>query len=227
MAANNQHHLDALQDIRNLMERSSRFISLSGLSGVAAGASALLGAAGAYLYLGALPFSGGNAYYELAQKADTWGMDFQAFFLLDALLVFMLACFSAIYFTTRRAKKQGQQIWGPLTRRLLLSLAIPLISGGIFVVALYQYGILALIAPSTLIFYGLALINSSKYTIGDIHYLGISELFLGLIGLFRPGFGLELWTLGFGVLHILYGILMYRKYERPATINEQRLTNND
>jgi hypothetical protein len=96
---------------------------------------------------------------------------------------------------------------------MLSNLAIPLITGGIFCIALYLNGSIGLIAPATLIFYGLALVNGGKYTVSDIRSLGIAQIILGIIGLFFPGYGLELWTLGFGVLHIIYGILMYRKYE--------------
>ena len=110
--------------------------------------------------------------------------------------------------------KKEQKIWDALTRRLLINLMIPLITGGLFCLALFYHGYIALIAPATLIFYGLALINSSKYTFNDVRYLGISEIVLGMIALFMLGYGLEVWAIGFGLLHILYGSLMYFKYER-------------
>ena len=121
---------------------------------------------------------------------------------------------SGIYFTTRKAKRKGQKIWDKTSQRLLLNLAIPLVVGGIYCLQLIRSGNLGLVAPTTLIFYGLALINASKYTLSDIRYLGFSEILLGLIGLIFIGNGLELWALGFGVLHIVYGIVMYVKYER-------------
>lgn len=209
-------HLEALNEIRSLMERSSRFISLSGLSGVAAGISALLGAAAAYSFLGVAPFSGRRPYYLAAVQAERWGVDYITFFLLDAALVLILALGSGIFFTTRKARRKGQAIWGPLTRRLIANLALPLLAGGIFCLALFYHGQLELIAPATLVFYGLALVNASKYTLNDIRYLGIIEITLGLAALFLPGYGLEFWAIGFGLFHILYGALMYFKYERAA-----------
>lgn len=214
MTQSHKKHIEALQDIRSMMERSSRFISLSGLSGVAAGIIALMGAAAVYWYLEISPFDQKQTYYLAARNADKWGLDYVSFFLLDATIVLLLAVMAGIFFTTRKARARGLKIWDPLTRRLVVNLMIPLITGGMFCLALFAHGFAGLIAPSTLVFYGLALINASKYTFNDIRYLGVSEIVLGMIGLFQLGFGLELWAIGFGLLHILYGSVMYFKYER-------------
>lgn len=216
-----EHPLDTLRDIRSLMERSSRFISLSGLSGVTAGLFAIAGAALAYLYLGQVPFQYESVYYEAGQQPSEWGLDYLSFFVLDALFVLTGALAGGIYFTTRKARRRGLPIWDALTQRLLINLFIPLAAGGIFIWGLYHQGEVRLIAPSTLIFYGLALINAGKYTFNDIRYLGLTEAALGLVGIFLPAYGLELWTLGFGLLHIIYGILVYNRYEK----SEDQITN--
>lgn len=208
--------LEALEQIRSLMERSSKFISLSGLSGIIAGFFALFGAGALYLYLGISPFSSKYLYYNQARATEKWGLSLTEFLLIDGVLVLSLAVIGGIFFTTRKAKRNNQPIWDPLTQRLLVNLIIPLITGGIFCLALLYHGSIAYIAPVTLIFYGLALLNASKYTLNDIRYLGICEITLGLIGMFFLGNGLELWAFGFGVLHILYGSLMYYKYERKS-----------
>lgn len=208
-----QEHLENLQQIRTLMERSSRFISLSGLSGVAAGLIALAGAAVAYAYLGVAPFDGKYLYIS-EPGYEKWGMDFYEFFLLDAGLVLLFALAAGVFFTTRKAMQKGQKIWDRVTFRLLFNLLIPLVTGAIFCLALLNYGIVGLIAPTTLVFYGLALINGSKYTLNDIRYLGFTEIALGIIGLFNIGYGLEIWAIGFGLMHILYGAAMWQKYER-------------
>lgn len=212
----NQEHLNTLQEIRSIMERSSRFISLSGLSGMGAGLSALLGSALVYIYLDTLPFRSEPDYYAISADYEKWGLGYPTFFLLVLGGVLLLALLSAVFFTTRRAKKQQQKIWDPLTQRLLLNLFIPLAAGGLFCLGLLYHGLIRLVAPATLIFYGLALINASKYTLNDIRFLGIAEVTLGLIGTFFLGYGLDLWALGFGLLHIIYGGLMYRKYERVS-----------
>ena len=141
-------------------------------------------------------------------------MDYITFFMLDASLIIVAAFASGIFFTVRKAKKKEQKIWDALTQRLLINLMIPLVAGGFFCLALLYHGYIGLIAPATLIFYGLALVNGSKYTLADVRVLGISEIVLGLIASFFLGYGLEFWMLGFGVLHILYGTIMYYKYER-------------
>lgn len=190
---NTQHkHLQDLQEIRSLMERSSRFMSLSGLSGVCAGVFALMGAAAAYYYV--------HYYY------GEW--NFYAFFFTDAIAVLILSLTSGIYFTVRQAKRKGQNIWDATSRRVLINLAIPLITGGIFIFSLLQQAP-DLVSSATLIFYGLALINCSKFTLNDIRFLGFSELILGLLNAFFIHYSLLFWAIGFGVLHIVYGTAMY------------------
>jgi hypothetical protein len=207
-------HLKELAYIRSMMEQSSRFISLSGLSGVAAGIVALMGAAGVYIYLGISPLSIKRWYYVEDINYEKWGMDYQTFFALDALVVLGLAIVIGYFFSYRKARKAGQKLMTPSSMKLLSNFLIPLISGGIFCLMLARYGYFGLVAPSMLIFYGLALINGSKYTLDDIRYLGYAELFLGLLATWFIGFGLLFWAIGFGVLHIVYGMRMYWKYDR-------------
>jgi hypothetical protein len=211
-----QEHLNELREIRSLMERSSRFIGLSGLSGVAAGICALAGAAFVYNYLDIVPFETTHTayYYAKALNAQKWGMDYKSFLPLVGIATAAMAIISGIFFTTRRAKQKGQTIWDKTALRLLAHLAIPLCAGGLFCLALLSHGTLGYIAPTTLVFYGLALVNGSKYTLHDVFYLGIAEVILGIFSMFMLGYGLEFWAIGFGVLHIVYGAMMYFKYER-------------
>jgi len=208
-----QQHLENLSEIRNLMERSSRFISLSGLSGIFAGTIALIGAGIAIWYFDL------NIYYPryysyLFQPDGAIDVNFLIFFVGDALIVMTLSIGFGIYFTTRKARKKGVSIWDATARRLIMNLFIPLAAGGLFCLVLFYHRQVQLIAPATLLFYGLALINASKYTLNDIRYLGITEIILGLISGIYVGYGLLFWTIGFGVMHIIYGTVMYFKYER-------------
>jgi len=205
--------LKTLSEIRSIMERSSRFISLSGLSGVFAGIFALLGALAAYVYLNLNITTPG--YYEYAHNAGGEpNADFYKFFFTDAVLVLLASLAFGIILTMRKAKLKGQTIWDATAKRLIINLLIPLISGGIFCLILLSHGLIGLVAPATLIFYGLALLNASKYTLDDIRFLGIFEIILGLIASVYIGYGLLFWAFGFGILHIIYGIVMYYKYER-------------
>lgn len=210
-------HLENLSEIRSLMERSSRFISLSGLSGVAAGVFAIIGAIAAYFYLDGLSsrVTGERAYYDYAQNATgSTNANFYIFFFTDAIAVLILSLVTGFLLTMRKAKQKGQSIWDATAKRLLINLLIPLITGGLFCLVLLSHNLVGLVAPATLIFYGLALLNASKYTLDDVRYLGIFEITLGLIASVYLGYGLIFWTLGFGLLHIIYGIVMYNKYEK-------------
>ncbi len=202
-----KEHLQTITDIRSMMERSSRFISLSGLSGVFAGVFALCGAYAAYIKLNSL-----NGIYRLLDSNSL--TDVVIYLLADALIVLAASITVGVILTIRNSKKKGIKIWDTTSKRLLINLLIPLITGGLFCLVLLYHGLVGLVAPSSLIFYGLALINASKYTLNDIRYLGFCEIALGLIASFYSGYGLFFWAAGFGVLHIVYGAVMYYKYER-------------
>jgi len=210
----NNNSTDQLTEIKNLMERSSRFLSLSGLSGISAGIVALIGSLYAFFYLNydLRYFDPASFFTETDRNLDLYR--FLMPLMADALIILVLALGFALFFTVRKAKKQGNVLWSNVSRLLLLNLAIPLAAGGIFCLILLYYKIIFLIAPSTLIFYGLALINAGKYTLSVIRWLGISEVVLGLIAAVFAGYGLLVWAVGFGVLHIIYGSVMYYRYER-------------
>jgi hypothetical protein len=210
--AQEQDHLKTLTEIRTLMEQSSRFLSLSGLSGIFAGIFALIGALVAYYYMD-IGFLN-DKYYELAFIDKRLNVNFLIFFFSDAMIVLTLALCVGFYFTYRNAKKKNNAVWSPATKRLTINLLIPLVAGGLFCLLLVYNHIIYLVAPSTLVFYGIALINGSKYTLNDVKYLGISEIILGLIGCIWVGYGLIFWAIGFGILHIVYGALMFYKYEK-------------
>ena len=203
----NQKHQEDLSHIRSMMERSSRFISLSGLSGVFAGLSALIG--GLYAY----QLFNENGINYLDGNSHSVNIDLVRKLLVTALVVLLSAFTFGIFFTLRKSKKYNLPIWTTATKKMIFNLAIPLIVGGIFCFALIYYQIFGLIAPATLLFYGLALINAEKYTFSDVKYLGFCELFLGCISLFFLGYGLIFWILGFGILHIFYGLIMFKKYK--------------
>ncbi|MFW5725248.1 MAG: hypothetical protein ACOCX0_02285 [Bacteroidota bacterium] len=212
-------HLESIREIRSIMERSTQFISLSGLSGVFAGITALLGALAVFLYgRGYLYLKAGtNATYGEGGFEKLAGQpEFVTFTLATGFIVLIVALLVAYYFTHRNAKRKGMKVWNPSARRMIINLSIPLLAGGIFCILLIHHDLFVLVAPATLIFYGLALVNASKYTVTDIRYLGLLEITLGLVGSWWTGYGLMLWAVGFGLLHILYGSLMYLKYERPT-----------
>lgn len=197
---------DDLSHIRSMMERSSRFISLSGLSGIFAGLAALVGAVHVYFVFQ----RAGISYFQGDRNVYSESLVRELMF--SGAVILAAALFSGYFFTARKSRAHNLKIWDRTTKRLLLHFSIPLITGGLFCLGLLYHQFHAFVAPCTLIFYGLALIQAERYTVTDVRYLGYCEVVLGLIAFFIPGWGLVFWAFGFGVLHIVYGIVMYKKY---------------
>lgn len=197
-----QDYLKDISEIKNLMNKSSRFISLSGLSGILAGIYALIGAAAAY-------------YIVTASTRGYLILDGKIFYACIAILIGIagLSIITGIYLTTKKAKKNGEKIWDSSSKRLILNFLIPLLAGGAYILIILDQQKYGQTGALMLIFYGLALVNASKYSIGNIRYLGYSEIILGLIAAMLPGYGFWLWVLGFGVMHIIYGTIMHFKYD--------------
>jgi hypothetical protein len=203
-----EDQLRAIHEIKDIMEKNVRFISLSGLSGVFAGVSALLGAAMVKWYF----LNEGINY--MAEGAGLLRSKDLRFLFISAVAIFLLAFASAWFFTARRAKKQKLKVNTKASKRWLIHLAIPLVTGGLFLATLWHYNLVFLFPSVMLIFYGLGLINAGKFTIDDIFYLGVFQIILGLVAAVVPLYGLLLWTIGFGFLHVAYGTLVYFKYEQ-------------
>jgi formate/nitrite transporter FocA (FNT family) len=197
-----------LASIRTMMERSAKFLSLSGLSGVLAGVYALVGATAAY-FMVHYPISPFNyRIYSINEGTTLYKL------ILIALVVLAASISTGFWLSNRKAKKNGAILWSQTAQKLVVNLCIPLVTGGIFILIMLYTGHFGLAAPASLIFYGLALINASVNTYDEIRYLGFSEIILGLIAAAFPGYGLIFWALGFGVLHIIYGGIMYNKYDK-------------
>jgi len=209
-----QRSLQELQQIKNMMERSSKFISLSGLSGISAGLCALAGAWFASQKIHCWQY--GNCQFgDLINDTDR---KVQNDVLLIAILTFVAAFATSFFFTYIRSKKTGMSMWGTTTIRLLWNIAIPLSAGAFFLIRSMQLNQYELITPGCLIFYGLALVNASKYTLREVRFLGYGQIFLGIINLWLTGYWVIFWVAGFGLLHIVYGILMWYKYERVSAV---------
>ena len=208
----NNQNIEDLKHIRSLMERSSKFLSLSGFSGIVAGVIALVGAAVAYFVV----FGRGAVKYDEYMRALGGGSTVNIRLQLAVLAASVLVCAigAAWFFSSRKAKRAGTRLWTSTARRTLYHFMIPLITGGIFCIALVMSHNIHMVASAMLIFYGLALINSAKFTVDEVHYLGLSEIVLGILAGFFLNYGLLFWALGFGVMHIVYGARMYYKYDR-------------
>ena len=198
----NKDYLKDISEIKNLMNKSSRFISLSGLSGVLAGIYALIGSAVAY-YLVTNSYRG-----YLILDGTIFKMCLGILFGVAALSIT-----TGIILTTRKAKRNGEKIWDTSSKRLLVNFLIPLVVGGLYILIILNQERYGHTAALMLIFYGLALVSASKYSIGDIKYLGYTEIVLGLICALIPTYGFYFWVIGFGIMHIIYGTIMHFKYD--------------
>ncbi|MCM4151494.1 hypothetical protein DHD05_07825 [Arenibacter sp. N53] len=204
-------YLDDISEIKNMMSRSSRFISLSGLSGILAGIYSLIGFVIAQSRI--------KIYLEPKEVLEstqpiainTAQLSIELFTI--AIVVIIMATITGILLSIRKAKQSDEKIWDVSSKRLAVNFLIPLVTGGIFCIALLQENHVGLVAPVTLIFYGLACVNASKYTLGDVRYLGYANILIGLIATQFTGYGLYFWALGFGVFHIFYGTRMYLKFD--------------
>jgi predicted lysophospholipase L1 biosynthesis ABC-type transport system permease subunit len=207
-----QKSAEDLKVIRQIMEDSTKFLSLSGLSGILAGAFALIGAAVAYFFI----LDAGDHYYNEYMISLTYKTtsSIRISLLADAAGVFLLAITTAYYLSHQKAKKAKVKLWNSAAKKLSLEMAIGLIIGGLFCLILIYHGDLRMVASATLVFYGLTLINIAKYTHRDIKVLGYFETILGLLAGIFLNYGIFFWSIGFGIFHIIYGVVMYLKYER-------------
>jgi len=208
-----QDQLDAIKDIRSMMERSSRFLSLSGLAGIVVGLIAIAGVIVAYNFLG-MQFNEPGYYTRIVNPDGSLNNTVYQFLLTELILLLVVALVVAITLSMRKASAKSLPIWDATAKRLVINMAVPLVAGAIFCCILLFHGHVALILPTTILFHGLAIFNASKYTLHDIRSLGVIEILLGLIAAFYVDYALLFWALGFGVLHIAYGLYIYFKYEK-------------
>lgn len=206
---NTEKHLQDIMEIRRIMERSGRFLSLSGISGIVAGILALAGGILA-LYIISDSIQPTSINWGNIQSDDSKGIKLLGI----GSAVLLLSIVTGFYFTSKKAKKFGYRMWDSVAQKAAFNFSIPLITGGIFCLIMLKHGSIGMMSPATLIFYGLALVNAGKFMHNEITYLGICEIILGLIALNFIGYGIYFWMLGFGILHILYGIILYVKYDK-------------
>ncbi|MGZ5246866.1 MAG: hypothetical protein ACXWV5_07465 [Flavitalea sp.] len=203
--------LDALQDIRRIMNSSTRFLTLSGWSGIFAGTISLVAAFIAMNWLDGWVLKGDD----VPQGFPSIRYDFRLLerLVLLALLTFILALGAAFLFTWKKANREKKKLWDPAAQKMVFSLFLPVFAGGVFVTGLLYNGAWQMIVPASLVFYGLGLVSASRFTFTDVKYMGIANIILGAVSMFYPGYGLYFWALGFGIFHIIYGVMMFKKGE--------------
>ncbi len=215
MIMENKEQLDQIKDIKKMMDKASRFSSLSGLSVIIAGLLALIGAFLVYSDLEFMLKGGLIGYSDMINTDAGEDLDRKIKFLL-IIGAFILTCSILLSYilSKLKAKRENTEFWNPTFKRATKALFVPVIAGGIFSLLLVHHGAVGMVAPASLIFYGLGLINASKYTYGEVEVLGYVELILGLIASYFMGMGLLFWAIGFGLCHIVFGFVLYYIHDR-------------
>lgn len=201
-----QQYEQDLESIRQTMERSIKVLSLSGLSGVLAGIYALAGTGIAY-YLLYYPFNPYGLSPSVSEQSVITPL------LITAVAVLLLSLATGVFMSFSKAKKLNVSLWNSTSKELVINLSVPLVSGGLFILVLLTGGYYELIVSASLLFYGIALVQGSRYTYNEMQIVGYGELILGILAAFFPAFSLLLWGAGFGVLHIIYGAIMHYRYD--------------
>jgi len=198
-------YLAEIKEIRQMMEQSSRFLSLSGLSGILVGLYALIGAFIAYQMI----------YFPLPSPyRKIFPSEISSSLIVLGAVILILSLVTVLWLTYRKTKNSGKKFWNPGSRLMSIHLAIPLVSGGILILVFVSRGIFSIVSPSCLVFYGLALVNAAKFTRQEIFYMGLIQITLGILAAIFPGLGLLFWAIGFGLIHVIYGTVMYFRYEQ-------------
>ena len=195
------------------MEKSSKFLSFNGLSIVFAGWFAVAGAIFASLFLKGSFGSG----YNLTQKMTV--------LLADALMVLFLSVAVITFFCWKKARANHETLFNSTTRRAAYSILLPLFAGWIFSFVFLFRGDIHIVCSSTLIFYGLGLVNTSNYTYPNLNYLGITDFILGWSTLFFINSGGYFLWCGFGFCHVIFGFIMYFRYGKDKTNGQILFTN--
>lgn len=183
------HAMDNLRFIRETMERAGSFTAVPGWGGVVVGASALATAAIA------------SRQSALPGWLISW--------LLEAALAMVIAVLAI--------KRKANAAKGPLlsapARRFVLSFAPPLFVGALLTAVLYRAGLPAAIPGTWLLLYGTGVVTGGAFSVRVVPVMGLCFMSLGAVALFCPfAWGNAFLAAGFGALHVIFGIVIARRY---------------
>lgn len=204
-----QDYTRDLEAIRSMMERSTKFPSLSGWTGIMAGLYALIGA---HLVYNVFEFRPDSLLYSSADLGSASAVLQNV--IITAAAVLLLAAVTAVVLTNKKASKEGEKVWNAASRRLLVNLAVPFSAGALFIAVLLFHGMIGPVIPLSLLFYGIALYGAGKFTEDEVRVLGLIQIGLGLLSAVFTQYSVIIWAVGFGAVHMVYGTFMHFKYKR-------------
>ena len=144
--------LESVFEIKELMEKSSKFISVSGIAAILAGIYAL---AGAYIATQVI-------------TSDMYLSDTLKLMAIIAMAVLAAAAVTAGILSYCKSQKMGQKFFSRLTYRALWNFSLPMLTGGVLCISILMHEYYDILASVMLLFYGLALVNVSKFTYSSI-----------------------------------------------------------
>jgi len=181
--------MDNLQFIRETMERSAVFTSVPGYGGALMGATAV-----------------GAAIIAHSQPLIT---NWLIVWLVEAALAFSIGFFAL----WQKSKNSGESLASVPAKKFALAFAPPIVAGIILTALFYYRGFFEFLPCAWLTLYGTAVVTGGAYSVKIVPTVGWIFVALGAVAAFAPArAGNLLMALGFGVLHIVFGSIVARRY---------------
>jgi hypothetical protein len=208
--SNSQGGAEASSGVR----RQTRYLAFSAWSFLSIGLLFLLVIASAWVYLG-YEIEGQTDPEQLFGRFEAIPSHYYALAAVACLLALGLGLGLVTWFNNRKAERLGLARWNAAATKMVQEAAVPLLGGGLLLAVLvFRYGLFGLVAPLSLLFYGLALTRASWFSLRELRSLGYVQIGLGLVSCLFPRETLLFWGLGLGLAHVLFGLWMAVREQR-------------
>ena len=182
--------MDNLRYIRETMERAGSFTAVSGWGQVVIGVAAMLAAGLASLQ---------------PSTTETWLATWSAAAVVSVLV--------GVLTTAMKARAARMPLVSGPGRKFILSLAPPIVAGAVLTVVLYRAGMAGVLPAVWLMLYGAGIITAGAFSVSAVPVMGFCFMILGTVAAFTPASWGNAWmALGFGGFHVVFGILIARRY---------------
>jgi len=181
--------MDNLKYIRETMERATAFTGISGWGQVAIGFTAIA-----------------SASISTQQKTfKAW----LAVWMAEAVIALLIAGWSI----DRKARAAKMPLLSGPGRKVAFSLSPPIFAGAIVTVVLYRAGLTNAIPGLWLLLYGTGVVTGGMFSVSVVPIMGLCFMALGAAAFFAPAeYANWLMAAGFGGLHIVFGVIIARRY---------------
>ena len=181
--------MDNLRFIRETMERSTSFTAVSGVAGMIMGAVAMVAAVVA----------------STRRTPEAW--------LLTWLIAALVAGLAALWAMIRKARASGVSLLSGPGSKFALFFTPPIVVGALLTAALVRVDLLSVLPGAWLLLYGTAVVSGGAFSVRIVPMMGVGFMLVGALALFAPpAWGDEFMAVGFGVLHIVFGLVIWRKH---------------